>query len=178
MFFSAAVLKNLKNSYWNTHKLSFSAKFNNRLHDGWFPGGFLKYFKAAIFEDLLQRRIVGKELENVTSKICGTQPLKHLKWYSMLKQIIILEIFYSLSSINFTWSILQYFIKHLWWSFLRKYFAKNLYHWCFVRVRLSFNQAASLSVIVFENFLIDNFCFDSFRQFLGRHQWWSPYSVF
>ena len=34
-----------------------------------------------------------KVLKNRPSKICGRQPLKHLKWYGLLTQTISLQIF-------------------------------------------------------------------------------------
>ena len=47
---------------------------------------------------------------NGPNKICGRQPLKHLKWYGLFKQTISLQIFQRLSSTNFTWFILEYII--------------------------------------------------------------------
>ena len=46
--------------------------------------------------------------------ICGRQPLKNLngQTYGLLKQTIPLQIFQRLSSTNFTWSILEYFVPY------------------------------------------------------------------
>ena len=49
-----------------------------------------------------------KVFKSGPSKICGTQPLKNLKWYDLSKQIIPFQIFKSLASKTFTWSILEY----------------------------------------------------------------------
>ena len=53
-----------------------------------------------------------KVFKNGPSKICGGQPLKNLKGYGLLQQIISLQIFQRLSSTNFTWSILEYFVSY------------------------------------------------------------------
>ena len=47
--------------------------------------------------------------KNGTSKICGRQP-KKLRWYGSAKQTISSNIFERLSSTNFAWSILKYFV--------------------------------------------------------------------
>ena len=49
-----------------------------------------------------------KIFKNGPSKICGRQPLKSLKGNGLLRQTIPPQIFYRLSSTNFTWSILEY----------------------------------------------------------------------
>ena len=46
------------------------------------------------------------------SKICGRQPLKNLKDYGLLKQTISLQTFKRLSSTNFTWSTIEYFVPN------------------------------------------------------------------
>ena len=48
--------------------------------------------------------------KNGLSKACGRQPLKKLKGYGLLEQTISLQIFQKLSSTNFIWSILEYFV--------------------------------------------------------------------
>ena len=50
--------------------------------------------------------------KNEPSKICGRQPLKNLKWYGLYKQTMSLQIFQTLSSTSFTWSILEYFVSN------------------------------------------------------------------
>ena len=50
----------------------------------------------------------GKVFKNGPSKICGSQPLKNLKWFGLLRKIISLQTFYRLSSTNFTWPIFEY----------------------------------------------------------------------
>ena len=55
----------------------------------------------------LVRYMWDKVFKSGPSKICGRQPLKNLKWYSLLKQTIFLQI----SSTNFTWSTLEYFVS-------------------------------------------------------------------
>ena len=49
--------------------------------------------------------------KNGPSKVCGRQPLKNLKGYGL--QTIPLQIFWRLSSTNFTWFILEYFDSHV-----------------------------------------------------------------
>ena len=48
-----------------------------------------------------------KGFKNGPTKICWRHPLKYLKWYGLLKQIISLQFFWRLSSTNVTWSILE-----------------------------------------------------------------------
>ena len=50
-----------------------------------------------------------KVFKNEPSKICSKRPLKNLKGYGLHKQTMSLQIFYRLSSTNFTWFILEYF---------------------------------------------------------------------
>ena len=50
-----------------------------------------------------------KVFKNEPSKICGRQPLKNLKGYGVLNQTMSQR----LSSTNFTWSILEYFVPFL-----------------------------------------------------------------
>ena len=52
-----------------------------------------------------------KACKNGPSKICERQPLKNLKGYGLLKQIISFQIFERLFFTNFTWSILEYFVS-------------------------------------------------------------------
>ena len=59
----------------------------------------------SVHNSLLRKFIWDKVFKNWPSKICGRQPLKNLKWYSLLRQTISLKIFYRLSSTNFNWSI-------------------------------------------------------------------------
>ena len=51
-----------------------------------------------------------KVSKNGSSKLCGRQPLKNLKWYGLPKQTISLQFFKRLSCANFTWSIFEYFV--------------------------------------------------------------------
>ena len=53
-----------------------------------------------------------KVFQNGPSKISGRQPLKNLKDYGLLKQTMPLQIFQRVSSTNFTWSVLEYFILY------------------------------------------------------------------
>ena len=46
------------------------------------------------------------------SKIDGRQTLQNLKSYGLPKQTISLQIFKRLSSTNFTWSTLEYFVPY------------------------------------------------------------------
>ena len=68
-------------------------------------------------------RIWGKIFKSGPSKVCGRQRLNNMKWYGLLRQTILLEIFQSLSSTNFTWSILKFFapFKHALHHFLSIY---------------------------------------------------------
>ena len=75
---------------------------------------------------------MNKAFKNGQSKICGRQPLKNLKGYGLLKQTLPLQVFHFKTlpfqvfwrpSINFTWSIIEYFITCTW-SFL---FAAEFY---------------------------------------------------
>ena len=53
-------------------------------------------------------------IKNGPSKICGRQPLKNLKLYDLLRQIISKTSSVSkMSSKNFTWSILEYLDPYL-----------------------------------------------------------------
>ena len=54
--------------------------------------------------------IWGKVFKNRPSEIAGRQPLKKFEVYGLLKQTIAPQNFLRLSSINFIWSILEYFI--------------------------------------------------------------------
>ena len=55
-----------------------------------------------------------KVIKNGPSKICGRQPLKNLKLYDLLRQIISKTSSVSkISSKNFTWSILEYLDPYL-----------------------------------------------------------------
>ena len=69
-----------------------------------------------------------KVFKNGPSKICERQSLKNLKGYGLLKQIISLNIFWRLSSINFTWPILEFFAPFVMlqedWS-ITKWYQKN-----------------------------------------------------
>ena len=49
-----------------------------------------------------------KVFKNGPREICGRQSLKNLKWYGLLKQT-----FWKLSSTNFTWPILEYFVPFI-----------------------------------------------------------------
>ena len=53
--------------------------------------------------------IWNKVFKNGPSEICERQPLKNLKGYGLP----IFQIFKRLSSTNFTWSILEYFVPSL-----------------------------------------------------------------
>ena len=57
-------------------------------------------------------RICDKVFKNGPSKICGRQPLKTLKWYSLLKS-------------NFTWSILEYLQPYLSPELLENQFSNH-----------------------------------------------------
>ena len=46
-------------------------------------------------------------------KIFGRQPLKNLKGYGLFKHTVSLQIFQRLSSTNFTWSTLAYFVPYV-----------------------------------------------------------------
>ena len=60
------------------------------------------------------------------------QPVKNLKWYSLLNWTISFQVFERLSSINFTWSIIEYsdsyngLAKQIMPSFIKKDFLISL----------------------------------------------------
>ena len=54
-----------------------------------------------------------KVFKNGPSKICRRQPLKNLKGYGLLNHTISLSSLQRLSSTNFTWSILEYFVLYV-----------------------------------------------------------------
>ena len=56
--------------------------------------------------------MLDKVFKNRPSEICWRQPSKNLKWYGLLKRTISLQNFQRLSSTNFTWSILEYFVPN------------------------------------------------------------------
>ena len=60
--------------------------------------------------DIVFYIIWAKASKNGATKIRGRQPLKNLKVYGLLKQIMSLQIFQRLFSTNFIWSILEYFV--------------------------------------------------------------------
>ena len=59
---------------------------------------------------LVYRNTWNKVFKNGISKICGRQPLKNLKGYGILNHIP--SNFLRLSSTNFTWPILEYFLVY------------------------------------------------------------------
>ena len=67
-------------------------------------------WKTWQFLELWKTHIWDKVIKNVPNKICRRQPLKNLKWDSLLKQTKSLQIFKRLSSTYFTCSILEYFL--------------------------------------------------------------------
>ena len=54
-----------------------------------------------------------KVFKNGSSKIRKRRPLRNLKQYGLLRQIMSLQIFKRLSSTNFTWFILEYLDPYL-----------------------------------------------------------------
>ena len=56
--------------------------------------------------------IWGKIFKNGPSKIFEILPLKNVKWYGLLGQIVSLQMFKRLSSTKFTWSILEHFAPY------------------------------------------------------------------
>ena len=56
------------------------------------------------------QNIGDKVFKNGPSKFFGRQPLKNLKGYGLPKTGHLLQIFKRLSSTNFTWSIIEYFV--------------------------------------------------------------------
>ena len=47
------------------------------------------------------------------SQLCGRQPLRNMIFKNLIKQTISLQIFQRLSSTNFTWCILEYFVPNI-----------------------------------------------------------------
>ena len=65
----------------------------------------------AIYESVKIRHNEDKVFKIGSSEICERrQLLKELQWHGLLKHTISLQIFQKLSSANFTWSILEYFV--------------------------------------------------------------------
>ena len=65
--------------------------------------------------ELIWRDMQDKVFKNRPSKICARQPLKSLKGHGVFKPTISLQIFWRLSSTNFTWSILEKFVSCKAW---------------------------------------------------------------
>ena len=100
------------------------------------------------------KKIWVKVFKNGPSKISRRQPLKDVKRYSLLRQIISLQLFSRLCSANFTWPILKIF-EPFWNSqmYIFNYFHifSYVYQNFFLIVKAFFNF--SISVCHFTHFI-------------------------
>ena len=106
---------------------------------------------------------MGKGIQEWTKKICGSQPLKNLKWYGLLRQIISFQFFQRLSCKKFTWSIIAFLdpyigqclnlIDNLWcYSILRRK-SKNFIWPILLKTGKSF-----CSFVFYSKRVTDTFC--------------------
>ena len=104
-------------SFW-TEKCHFSESSVGPLRNSGLRQYWTKFLKngwgiLAVYYILLLPHcsyIWDKVFRNVPSKICERQPLKNVMGYGLLNLTISL-FFLRLSSTNFTWSILEYFVQ-------------------------------------------------------------------
>ena len=89
-----------KSCYTCKHFFAVSLEFPN-----WYWDAFSPLFVVSPY---LQLDIWNKVSKNASSKICGNQPLKKL-----LRQTISFQSFWRLSSTNFIYSILEYFVPFI-----------------------------------------------------------------
>ena len=76
--------------------------------------GHFLWFSMLMLVELNGWFIWDKVFKNEPSKICGRQPLQNLKGYGLFKQ--------RLSSTNFIWSILEYFVQYISWYNCAKFY--------------------------------------------------------
>ena len=107
-----------------------------------------------------------KVFKNGPSRICGRQPLKNFKRYGLRKETISLQIFLRLSSTNFTWFILEYFVPFM----LNRvtYFIQWLISFFFINHELPYAQFSMLHDEIHKLFSINPVNLSAFEDF-GFH---------